>query len=41
MIERKQFERYILLGNQIHVGQVEGIFDSRGSLLYSEAGKEG
>ena len=41
MIEQKRFERYILLGNQLHVGQVEGIFDSRGSLLYSEAGKEG
>ncbi len=41
MIEQKRFERYILLGNQLHVGQVEGIFDSRGSQLYSEAGKEG
>lgn len=41
MIEQKRFDRYILLGNQLHVGQVEGIFDSRGSLLYSEAGKEG
>ncbi len=35
MIARKQFERYILLGNQSRVGQVEGIFDSSGSLLYS------
>lgn len=37
MVAKKQFERYILLGCQNHAGQVEGVFDSRGSLLYSEA----
>lgn len=37
MVAKKQFERYILLGCQDHAGQVEGVFDSRGSLLYSEA----
>lgn len=36
MVEEKYFERYILLGNQKHVGQINGIFDSRGSLLYRE-----
>ncbi|MGF0034100.1 stage III sporulation protein AA [Bariatricus sp. SGI.154] len=36
MVAEKYFERYILLGNQQHVGQIEGIFDSRGSLLYRE-----
>lgn len=37
MVARKRFERYILLGSQRHAGWVEGVFDSRGSLLYSEA----
>lgn len=36
MVAEKRFERYILLGKQEHVGQVNGLFDSRGSLLYSE-----
>ena len=35
MVARKRFDRYILLGSQGHAGQVEGLFDSRGSLLYS------
>ena len=37
MIGEGRFERYILLGNNAHVGQIEGIFDNRGSLLYKEA----
>ena len=37
MIGEGRFERYILLGNDAHVGQIEGIFDNRGSLLYKEA----
>lgn len=41
MIEHKRFERYILLGNRTHVGQVEGLFDNRGSLLYNESEREG
>ena len=36
MIGEGRFERYILLGNDAHVGQIEGIFDNRGSLLYKE-----
>ncbi len=41
MVARRQFERYVLLGSRKHVGQIEGIFDNRGSLLYSEAVKAG
>ena len=36
MIAKKRFERYIVLGREEHVGQVEGVYDDRGSLLYSE-----
>ncbi len=36
MVAEKRFERYILLGERERVGQVSGLFDSRGSLLYSE-----
>lgn len=36
MIDQGRFERYILLGNRAHVGQIDGIFDHRGSLLYRE-----
>lgn len=36
MVVEKRFERYVLLENREHVGQVEGIYDSRGTLLYRE-----
>ena len=36
MVGEGRFDRYILLGNDSHVGQIEGIFDNRGSLLYRE-----
>lgn len=36
MIECEQFERYIVLSNQKHIGQIEGIYDSRGRILYRE-----
>ena len=36
MVAEKRFERYILLGKRERVGQIKGLFDSRGSLLYSE-----
>lgn len=36
MVKRGSFERYVLLGNQKKTGQVEGIYDERGSLLYRE-----
>ena len=41
LVEQGLFERYILLGNQKHAGQVKGIFDSRENLLYSGSAKEG
>lgn len=36
MVAERRFERYVLLENREHVGQVEGIYDSRGTLLYRE-----
>ncbi len=33
LIRRKMFERYIVLGNDGHPGQVRGIYDERGSVL--------
>ena len=36
LIEREQFERYIVLINRKHIGQIEGIYDSRGRVLYRE-----
>lgn len=39
MVAEKRFERYILLGKRERVGQISGLFDSRGSLLYSEAAR--
>jgi len=36
MIKEKRFERYIVLGSRYHVGEIEGIYDERGSLLYAE-----
>ncbi len=40
MVAEKQFDRYILLGKRQRVGQVSGLFDSRGNLLYREAAGE-
>ena len=37
MVAEKRFDRYILLGKRQCVGQVSGLFDSRGNLLYREA----
>lgn len=36
MIKEKRFERYIVLNNRTHIGQVEGIYDERGTRLYAE-----
>lgn len=33
LIERKQFERYVVLSNQRKTGGVEGIYDERGNQL--------
>lgn len=40
MVAEKRFDRYILLGKRQRVGQVSGLFDSRGNLLYREAAGE-
>ncbi len=43
MIKQKRFERYVVLGNTHHIGEIEGIYDERGSLIYreqKETGKE-
>jgi stage III sporulation protein AA len=40
MVAEKRFDRYILLGKRQCVGQVSGLFDSRGNLLYREAAGE-
>ncbi|BDF34111.1 stage III sporulation protein AA [Lachnospiraceae bacterium] len=36
LVQEKRFERYIVLGSHLHPGQIEGIYDGRGSLLYEE-----
>lgn len=36
LVKEKRFERYIVLNRQAHVGQIEGIYDERGTLLYRE-----
>ena len=37
LIKRHKFERYVVLGNTHHIGEVEGIYDNRGSVLFQEA----
>lgn len=34
MIKEKRFERYVILGSRKSAGEIEGIFDERGTLLY-------
>ena len=36
LIKERRFERYIVLGNSGRVGNVEGVFDDRGTLLFTE-----
>lgn len=36
MLSQDGFQRYILLGNQIRTGQIDGIYDNMGNLLYRE-----
>ena len=40
MIEEKRFERYIVLGNQNRVGEIEGIYDENEELLFRESEKK-
>lgn len=36
LIQQRRFDRYIVLNNINRVGQIEGIYDERGSLLFQE-----
>lgn len=36
MVKERRFERYVVLGNQHHIGEINGIYDERGSLLFEE-----
>lgn len=36
MLEQEQFERYVVLTNRKHIGQIEGIYDSKGLVLFRE-----
>lgn len=36
LIQQKRFERYIVLNHAARIGQIEGIYDERGSLLFLE-----
>lgn len=36
IIKEKRFERYVVLGNKNHTGEIDGIYDERGTLLYKE-----
>lgn len=40
MDSQSGFQRYILLGNKIRTGQIDGVYDSKGRLLYREPGTE-
>lgn len=37
LVKAHRFERYIVLGNRHHIGEIEGIYNSRGTLLFKEA----
>ena len=41
LIQKKRFDRYVVLKNGIHIGEVEGIYDERGTLLYREQYEKG
>lgn len=41
MIEEKRFERYVVLSNEHHTGEIEGIYDESGNLLYREFPEQG
>lgn len=40
LVKERCFERYVVLQNEIHVGEIEGIYDACGELLYQEEIKE-
>lgn len=36
MVKEHRFERYVVLGNKRRIGEINGIYDERGSLLFEE-----
>lgn len=36
MVKEHRFERYVVLGNRQRIGEINGIYDERGSLLFEE-----
>lgn len=36
LVRERQFERYVVLGNRKRVGEILGVYDERGSLLFRE-----
>ena len=40
LVKERCFERYVVLQNQTHVGQIAGIYDTYGKLLYQDTMKE-
>ena len=38
MVKAHHFERYVVLGNNNRIGEIEGIYDERGCLLFREEG---
>ena len=37
LVKEHCFERYIVLGNERHIGEINGVYDDRGSLIYKES----
>ena len=36
LVKSHKFERYVVLGNTYHIGEIDGIYDNRGSFLFQE-----
>lgn len=36
LVKSHRFERYVVLGNTNHIGEIDGIYDNRGSFLFQE-----
>lgn len=36
LVKSHRFERYVVLGNTHHIGEIDGIYDNRGSFLFQE-----
>ena len=40
LVNERCFERYVVLQNETHVGEIAGIYDTYGKLLYQDKVKE-